>query len=41
MKANVWAAKYHAAEEGSKLWKVLVPKDAQKVKLKSFSLFYD
>ena len=32
IKANVWAAKYHEAEEGRKLWKVVVPKEAQKVK---------
>ena len=32
IKANVWAAKYHEAEEGKKLWKVIVPKEMQKVK---------
>ena len=32
IKANVWAAKYHEAEEGKKLWKVIVPKKMQKVK---------
>ena len=32
IKANVWAAKYHEAEEGKKLWKVIVLKEMQKVK---------
>ena len=33
IKANIWGAKYHEAEEGKRLWRVLVPKNIQKVTL--------
>ena len=33
IKANVWAAKYHEAGDDRKMWKVLVPKEVQKVRI--------
>ena len=27
--ANVWGAKYHEAEEGQKIWRLVVPKNVQ------------
>ena len=40
IKANIWGLKYHGAEDGRKIWRVLVPKKLQ-LNYRDFEMFCD
>lgn len=40
IKANIWGAKYHGADDDRKIWRVLVPKKVQ-LNYRDFELFID